>query len=329
MEGLNLQLLLKENKNILLDFLKNEFMHIVKDSIVEDIKIDIHKLLFSDNIYKKDKSKKCGFRRSRKRGSCKRLTNYLICPYHLEKARKEYENISLPDKNSSGMTILPVNNQDKENKNLSKDHKIDINKPYYKEYINYLNNVYYGYDEIIYKSSLFDEETKIFGKIDTDIFNYDIIISTKENDNKSINLIGDNINLNNKKKKKKNKKRNKNKPKTLEKKFDIFNDKIKNFIRSYMLLKEDKEIIVETINIYLLKYKNNEINLSSCGYHIFDDTYDYIYKNKHKYDNQNIIVNLHKKVIIYYKMFSVHIDEKDDKWLSKIDEFMENTLKEF
>lgn len=355
MEIFNLQLLFKENNNIILDFLKNDFINILKDGIIEDIKIEIYKLLLENNVYKKEKSKICGFRRSRKRGSCRRLTNYILCPYHLQEVKKEYENISLPDKNPSGNSsglIINIDKNNEINENIKKDnhenniynnelqfenYTIDINNSYYIEYINYLNNIYYDYDEIVYANAIFDEEIKILNNID-----YDILIDIKKNinnedisseDNTSINekerKIIDLIKLKNKKNKK-NKKKKKTKPKTLEKKFDIFNDKIKNFIRSYnKLFKEDSSIIVKTINNYLIKYKNNEINLSSCGYHIFDDTYDYINEKKHKYDNPNVIVNLHKKVIIYYKMFSIYIDEKEDKWLSKIDDFMENKLKDF
>lgn len=71
---------------------------------------------------------------------------------------KEYENISLPDKissgNSSGLRDITMNNNGI-NKNMKKDNHennfynkeldsekylIDINNSYYIEYINYLNN---------------------------------------------------------------------------------------------------------------------------------------------------------------------------------------------
>lgn len=136
MEKIELHSLFEENNKILLDFFKNEFINIIKDTVVDDIKKEIYNLLFDGNIYK-GISKRCGFIRTRKRGNCKRLTNQILCPYHLQKVKKEYENISLPDKissgNSSGLyndnVIDKENNEDNiynDNSN-SNNYLIDIN----------------------------------------------------------------------------------------------------------------------------------------------------------------------------------------------------------
>lgn len=340
MEIQNLQLLLKENNDSLLDFLKNEYIHSLKDLLLNDIKKEISKL-FINKEYDKGKIKVCGFSRTRKRGNCKRITRYVLCPYHLEKAIKEHEKTVLPDKNSSGILsgFSNVSLNDKKNKNeriQPNDEYLDVNKPYYTEYINYLNNVYYNYDEIVYKNYLFEEEVKIFEKIDTDIFNYVLpLCKNKEivnfnSNNENISLLSDNTDLTNKKKKKKNKKNKKKKPKTLEKKYEIFNDKVRNLIRSNnYVLNEDKEKIVKIININLNKYINKHIDLYSCGYNIFDELYEYIHKNKHKYKNEAILPNIHKHIILYYKIFSEYIESKEEKWLIKIDNLIENTLKDF
>lgn len=340
MEVQNLQLLLKKNNDYLLDFLKNEYIYSLKDLLLNDIKKEISKLFINKEYYK-DNIKVCGFSRTRKRGNCKRVTRYVLCPYHLEKAIKEHEKNILPDNissgNLSGFSNVSLNDKGNKNERIqTNDEYLDINKSYYTEYINYLNNVYYDYDEIVYKKYLFDEEVKMFGQIDTDIFNYVLpLCKNKEivnlnSNNENISLNADVTDLTSKKKKKKSKKNKKKKPKTLEKRYEIFNDKVRNFIRSNnYVLNEDKEKIVKIININLNKYINKQIDLYSCGYNIFDELYEYINKNKHKYTNVAILPNIHKHIILYYKIFSEYIESKEEKWLIKIDNLIENTLKDF
>lgn len=307
MEGLNLQLLLKDNNKIILDFLRNEFVYIIKDNIINDIKKEIYNMLFNNNI-KKSKSKTCDFARSRKRGTCKRLTNSLLCPYHLKKVRKEYENTLLPDKNSSGNLSGSENiaiNKSEDEKN--EKNNININNSYYITYIEYLNDIYYNYDEIIYKNAILDNEIKIFENIDPDIFYYDIINKKdnfdkkkkKKNKFKKVIKIYDNININDIKK-------------NIEITLNTFNEKVpKDEMAAtlHILYKENKKLFKKYVNIILSNINMffQDVNIDILN-QIWKNVIEYIpYKKVLIYDSNND--NIIEKVFGYIRNNSELIPE--------------------
>ncbi len=285
MEGLNLQSLLKDNNKILLDFLKNEFVYIVKDGIVKDIKMEIYNMIFKNDIAK-SKSKTCGFIRTRKRGTCKRLTNYLLCPYHLKKLKKEHENILLPDKIPSGKLSGSEDITTKITEE-SNSVKLDIN----------INSSYY-------------DEIKILENIDPDIFNYEIIMNIK-----NTMEIKNNINSENIKKKKK-----KNKIKKVIKIYDNINiNDIKNKIEItlhtfkakvpkdevaaalHILFDENKQLFKKHVNIILsnIDIFFKDINTDILN-KIWKNVIEYIpYENVLIYDNNND--NIIEKVFGYIR----------------------------
>lgn len=290
---MDFQSLLKDNNEIIFNFLKNEFLNILKDGIVEDIKMEIYDILFKNNN-KKTKSKICGFKRTRQRGTCKRLTNCLLCPYHLKKNEKEYKNILLPDKISSG------NLYGSENITIENSEDKNFNNSYYTTYIDYLNDIYYNYDEIIYKNAILDNEIKILENIDPDIFIYDILIDIKkiiktENKKKKIKKvikIYDNININDIKK-------------NIEITLHTFKVKVpKDELAAtlHILFNENKTLFKMYINIIL---SNTDIFFQNINIDILNK----IWKNIIEYIP-------YKKVLIY--------DNKKDNIIEKIFGYIRN-----
>lgn len=311
MEGLDLQSFLKDNNKYLLDFLKNEFLNILKDGIVEDIKMEIYDMLFKNNN-ERTNSRICGFSRTRKRGTCKRLTNCLLCPYHLKKVEKEYKNILLPDKISSGNSYGFENITIKSNENSKVESvNMNINNSYYITYIDYLNDIYYNYDEIICKNAILDNEIKILENIDSDIFYYDILINTKK-----MMETEDKINLENIKKKRK-----KNKIKKVIKIYDNINiyDIKKNIeiTLNTLNVKVPKDEIAATLHILFNENKKlfkKYVNIILSNIDIFfkdvnTDILNKIWKN-------NIEYIQYKKVLIY--------DNNNDNIIEKVFGYIRN-----
>ena len=73
-------------------------------------------------------------------------------------------------------------------------------------------------------------------------------------------------------------------------------------------------------------YKDNIMNMNLCGQRIFDETYIYINKNKHNYENEMLITNFHKNIISCYKLFSLYIEDKKEVYMNYINECI-NKLK--
>lgn len=134
-----------------------------------------------------------------------------------------------------------------------------------------------------------------------------------------------------------NKKKKKNKNKTIEHLYNIFNDKIKNFITfgrfTKSELKDIKKIINNNLNNYKLKYKDNtNYYIYSSSINIFNEIENYINKNIfHDIDHFN---KLTLNVFIKYKIFTLMVDlntsEKEkEKWKPRLEEFILHKLNNF
>lgn len=134
------------------------------------------------------------------------------------------------------------------------------------------------------------------------------------------------------KKRKKNKmkkikyKNNKN-LKIIENKFNIFNCNAQKYLNQYEDINyKDRKEIIKIINYNFMIYKDNIMNMNLCGQRIFDETYIYINKNKHNYENEMLITNFHKNIISCYKLFSLYIEDKKEVYMNYINECI-NKLK--
>lgn len=348
MDTFNLQLLLKENNDILLDIIKKEFRY-----SLNDIKNEIQNIFTYNKEDNKKKAKICGFGRTRNRGPCKRITRFMLCPYHLDKVNIKYENISLPYKKTSGGRLgntsvvcdMQVDNKDIHIKTNAKpidestgnislpdkipsgklpgvsdvqvnNKEINVNDSHYIEYIKYLNNIYYDYDELVYKNYILNEEIKILENIDQDLFIYEILIKNNST--------------------KKNKKK-KNKNKTIDHLYTIFNDKIKNLLSTTKFVKSEtkdiKKIINDNLNKYIKIYKNNtDLYIYKSSINIFDEIEKYIEKKiDHDIDYFNKML---KNIFIKYRIFTLLVNQtttlaEKEKWKTKIEDFTLNTLSAF
>lgn len=356
MDTITLQLLLKENNKQLIDFLKNEFMYSVKENILKEFKDEFTKL-FS---YKEEKKTKlCGFTRTRKRGSCKRVTKQILCPYHLENLRKETENYLLPDKklsgNPSGNTInynkYSVKIEDcEENFFIYSNHNKNVNLDLFEKKILQKEitkiKIYDYCNSNLPILKYYHEGNKTYDLINGNVYYQPCIsdlgkITIKckniyRSDNNTPKLIcyktDNGINV----KKKKNKKK-KNKNKTIEQLYDIFNNKIKNYISYSKFEKEEimyiKNIINKSLNKYKLKYKDN------INYYIYDSSIIIHreiekYIEKEIYHDIDIFNKMLRNIFIYYKIFALLVDEdtKDyekEKWKPRLEDYIFITLKNF
>lgn len=175
----------------------------------------------------------------------------------------------------------------------------------------------------VYQNSCF----KKFRKCNEDILSSDNKINTNNNEI----LI-----VKNKKNKKKNK--NKKKEKTIDCLYNIFNDKIKNFISyRYFTKKETKDvkkIINDTLNKYNLIYKNN-VNkyIYHSSFNIFQDIEKYI--EKEIYHDIDIFNKMLKNIFFYYCLFTritdyEKIDEEfNEKQKNRLEDFIFDKLKNF
>lgn len=354
METFNLQLMLEEKNKILIDFFKNEFL-LLKEDIFNDIKKELSKLILY-NEEKKENIKICGFGRTRKRGSCKRITRHILCPYHLEKFKKEYRNLSMPDGFSSGNPSgnqYISNNYSVKIENINED-LLTVNKN--------KNNMFIKLDlfenkickEEITKIKIYDycdsnlpilkyyhEKNKIYDLINGNIYYIpyttklnNIIIKGKYDSQGIKKLICYNPE-NVKKKKKKNNERKKEK--TVEKLYDIFNNKIKAYINYSHFTKSEKNHIKKIINDNLNMNKN--IYKNDVNYYIYDSCVMIHreidkYFEKYIYHDIDICNKLMRNVFIYYKIFALLVDddeteEEKKKWRTKVEYFVMNTLKDF
>lgn len=201
---------------------------------------------------------------------------------------------------------------------------ININNSYYIEYINYLNNIYFNYDNIIISEFLLNEEIKILININENVLTYNILTNFKNENKKKKN-----------RNKNKNKKKKKNQNKSIEQLYDIFNNKIKNFIKYKPFLEPDtkniKNIINKNINEYKNIYKddiNKYIYISSIN--IYNEIEEYIEKNI--YHEINFFNKALRNVFVNYKVFALLVKKdisKDEKvkWKFKIEKYIFETLK--
>lgn len=140
------------------------------------------------------------------------------------------------------------------------------------------------------------------------------------------------------KKKKKNKK-SKKKEFTIEHLYNIFNDKIKNFIsNSYSKFSKEeakniKELINNTLNKYKLKYKDNiNLYIFYSSIYIYNGIEKYI--EKEIYREIDIFNKMMRNVFINYKIFALLTDNTTTEdematWKPKIEKYIFDTLKNF
>lgn len=137
--------------------------------------------------------------------------------------------------------------------------------------------------------------------------------------------------------KNKEKKKKKKKNKSIEQLYNIFNDKIKNFIsygkKSKQESKTLKKIINDNLNKYKTKYNNNinsYIYVSSIK--IFDEIEKYI--EQEVFHDIQFFDNMLRNVFINYKVFVLFVkdgstNEEKEKWKPRIEEYIFNRLKNF
>lgn len=186
-----------------------------------------------------------------------------------------------------------------------------------------------------YQSSYFEKFNKNIESSyvnNNDNFNKDEKINELENNEIKI--------MNIEKQVKKNKKKNKKKKeKTVQCLYNIFNDKIKNFISndyskfSQQESKYIRNLINNTLNENKIKYKDN-INLFiyNSSINIYDKIEKYI--EKEIYHDIDIFNKMLRNVFINYKIFAIITDiestEEDIKeWRPKLEKYIFDILKNF
>lgn len=131
-------------------------------------------------------------------------------------------------------------------------------------------------------------------------------------------------------------KKNRKKNKSIDQLYNIFNDKIKNYVsygKTKIYSKKLKGIINNNLNKYKYKYKdNNNLFIYDSSVVIYREINKYI--EKEIYHDLDFFNKLMRNVFIYYKIFALIVDgdtnkEEKEKWKSRLEDYIFSTLKNF